>query len=80
MKTYVIEVNERGEAGVTAARLACNADRGETIPNPDYDPGDEASPATIPNPDLFATNEAYLQWAWGDRATESYARQYGVDQ
>lgn len=58
-------------AGITAARDARNASLPQTIP----DPNDAEQ--QIPNPDLIATDEAYVQFVM-TMAAESYARQHNT--
>ena len=68
-KSATLTFTDRQWAGITAAREARNADLGATIANPAYDPEVEGSAETMPNPDLIATNEAYLQFVappWAD--------------
>ena len=58
-------------AGITAAREAYNNSLPATIDDPE-NPGQ-----TIPNPDLIATDAAYVQFVM-DKAAESYSKQYNT--
>jgi hypothetical protein len=64
-----IEVPEEIRAGITEARLMANTAMPQTVPNPEDPEGDP-----IPNPALYATDEAYFIKNCGDLAL-SYWRQ-----
>jgi len=55
--------------GITAARSAYNSSLPQTIDDPE-NPGTQ-----IPNPDLIATDGAYVQFVMS-KAAESYSKQY----
>ena len=58
-------------AGITAARDARNASLPQTVADPN-NPEQQ-----IPNPDLIATDEAYVQFVMV-MAAESYSKQYNT--
>jgi hypothetical protein len=73
MHTVTLTFTDRQWAGVQAARELFNAEQPAVVANPDYDPEVEGSPATIPNPALIETNEAYVAMVMVDRASNDYA-------
>ena len=72
MSDFTITITDESKlAGITAARAAYNASLPETITDP------ENSEATIPNPEILADDQAYIQFVM-DKASESYAKQYNI--
>lgn len=72
MTTFNVTIDNPSHlAGITAARDARNTSLPQTI----ADPGNPEQ--QIPNPDLIATDEAYVQLVMA-MAAESYARQHNT--
>jgi hypothetical protein len=70
MTTFTVEITDASKlAGITAAREAYNASLEATIVDEE---GNE-----IDNPAILATDADYVQFVM-DKASESYANQYGV--
>lgn len=70
MTTFTIEISDASKlAGITAARESYNS----TLPSTIKDEND----LDIANPALIVTDDAYVQFVM-DKASESYANQYGV--
>ena len=69
MTDFTITITDESKlAGITAARLAYNSILPETI---------EDSGTTIPNPNILADDQSYVQFVM-DKAAESYANQYNI--
>lgn len=72
MTTFSVTINDASHlAGITAAREARNASLPQTI----ADPNDAEQ--QIPNPDLIATDQDYVQFVMAN-AAESYKKQYNT--
>jgi len=77
--TFTIEISDASHlAGITAARAAYNATLSLTAAS-----GVEGEPSYVPSqaledhPEYLGSDQAYVQFVMG-KASESYARQYGV--
>lgn len=82
-KTFTITVDDEFALGITVARLLANKALPQTISVPDPafvpDPEHPDAPAPmieVPNPELIATDEAYIQDRWGVKAARSYYDQH----
>lgn len=70
MTTFTIEITDTNKlAGISAARAAYNATLEETITDEQGN--------VVANPDIIDTDQMYVQFVM-DKASESYAKQYGV--
>jgi len=69
MTSFTITINDASKlAGITAAREARNASLPQTVKDGEND---------VPNPDLIATDAAYVQFVM-DSASGSYKKQYNT--
>lgn len=69
MTTFSVTIEDASHlAGITAAREARNASLPQTVKDGEND---------VPNPELIATDEAYVQFVMRS-AAESYAKQYNT--